>query len=852
MNMRPSTFRRDLCMISPNGPPVLNRLTRATMSSNPPSKPLAWQPQRLKSALMQPSRQYFSRTLSLGVLTLLGACGGGGSSTSSTADYSVEARISGLDGTGLVLKMNGERVTVNTNGVVSFSTRLPYGSTYSVTVEANPSRPAQSCVIPGTNGLGTVGKADVSIGVTCTTEGTAQPSTQVSIDAALQPEVASLIRTIVSPVHAAQTGQWVEIPTDSPSGHSVIMALDQHGSIILGAVTKSAYTELSARSTLLTLIILAMGDTSSQKNLSSVLRQIEEDPAFPSLANEVTSTLKLGLSPTDNEALLHHALSIATRIAREEEQAEAATAQMGAIASNYLSHPFVLTYDTLLGGTALSIGNGGKISNLTPLNWSISTKNSIGSDLQTNDRIDPYSIESVPVDYQGTTLTFKQTPETRVIAATEIVAGAVEGALSFVSPTSCSGNLVQIAVTEAISSRGSFATTPDSFWISLESIMTDPQTWVAIGDACARGELQKISKAISSYLGKISKIKGAYDLGKAALTGMYLNEFWDRGGTPFGICFTKSGEVTNCLRTLELSPPLLKIAAGGGKGVLEFNAIDVTGKSAPIPAGVKCETSAPAGVLTLDSEACEITVSFNMFTAGGPYKIDARDAATGLQAQATVNVVIPSIFPEFAVLEIGDVVALNFVDPDGEPIEMPIETTWAFLDPSGTGISFVGGSQGTLWGGAQKPGVVTVSARYPNGLEFSQATIEVIQPSGGEGDPDEPDLFVGSWIVQYVDSVTDGREFCGPESGSLVGQITKADVGTYTFSVAGQQIGLSGSGNNLSGSASFSYPEDGGITSGSMSFSLTPSSLSGSGTWSWRNATNTMSCSGTTRYSGSR
>lgn len=99
---------------------------------------------------------------------LLTACGGGGSSTpssSATTTYFIGGSVSGLTGTGLVLRNNGgDNLSITTNGAGTFATKLASGSTYSVTVMTQPT--GQTCTV--TNGNGAVNNADVTnIGISC-------------------------------------------------------------------------------------------------------------------------------------------------------------------------------------------------------------------------------------------------------------------------------------------------------------------------------------------------------------------------------------------------------------------------------------------------------------------------------------------------------------------------------------------------------------------------------------------------------------------------------------------------------------------------------------------------------------
>ena len=84
------------------------------------------------------------------------------------ANYTVGGTVTGLAGTGLVLRDNGgDDLVVAANGVIAFPTTIAGGATYSVTVFTQPTNPVQICVI--THGSGTMGSSDVTnVAVSCT------------------------------------------------------------------------------------------------------------------------------------------------------------------------------------------------------------------------------------------------------------------------------------------------------------------------------------------------------------------------------------------------------------------------------------------------------------------------------------------------------------------------------------------------------------------------------------------------------------------------------------------------------------------------------------------------------------
>ncbi|WP_343791697.1 hypothetical protein, partial [Dokdonella soli] len=86
-----------------------------------------------------------------------------------TPTYTVGGNVSGLAGSGLVLMLNGSAsLPASANGAFTFPSGLTSGTAYAVTVGAQPSAPAQTCMVA--NGSGTIASANASnVAVTCTT-----------------------------------------------------------------------------------------------------------------------------------------------------------------------------------------------------------------------------------------------------------------------------------------------------------------------------------------------------------------------------------------------------------------------------------------------------------------------------------------------------------------------------------------------------------------------------------------------------------------------------------------------------------------------------------------------------------
>jgi large repetitive protein len=88
--------------------------------------------------------------------------------TCTTTTYTIGGTISGLSGSGLVLQDNGGNNLAVASGATAFafSTPIPAGGSYNVTVLTQPSTPTQTCVV--TNNSGTANANVTNVQVTCT------------------------------------------------------------------------------------------------------------------------------------------------------------------------------------------------------------------------------------------------------------------------------------------------------------------------------------------------------------------------------------------------------------------------------------------------------------------------------------------------------------------------------------------------------------------------------------------------------------------------------------------------------------------------------------------------------------
>jgi alpha-tubulin suppressor-like RCC1 family protein len=84
--------------------------------------------------------------------------------------FTVSGTVSGLAGTGLVLQDNsGDNLPISKNGIFTFPTPIPSGSSFSVTAFSQPVSPTQNCVVTGGGGTATANITGILVNCTTST-----------------------------------------------------------------------------------------------------------------------------------------------------------------------------------------------------------------------------------------------------------------------------------------------------------------------------------------------------------------------------------------------------------------------------------------------------------------------------------------------------------------------------------------------------------------------------------------------------------------------------------------------------------------------------------------------------------
>jgi hypothetical protein len=88
--------------------------------------------------------------------------------TCTTNEYVINVGVAGLAGTGLILQNNsGDDLPILADGTVAFTTPVPSGGGFAVTVANQPTNLSQTCTV--TDGSGTISNDNVTAQITCST-----------------------------------------------------------------------------------------------------------------------------------------------------------------------------------------------------------------------------------------------------------------------------------------------------------------------------------------------------------------------------------------------------------------------------------------------------------------------------------------------------------------------------------------------------------------------------------------------------------------------------------------------------------------------------------------------------------
>lgn len=135
-------------------------------------------PFTFKTPVTGPTDAYAVTVLNqpVGPLQICTVANGSGTATANVTNvavscvlaYTIGGTVTGVVGTGLILQNTGvEQLPITTNGEFTFVTPVPTGFAYTVTIFAQPTNPAQTCVVTPGTGSGTATANVTTVAITC-------------------------------------------------------------------------------------------------------------------------------------------------------------------------------------------------------------------------------------------------------------------------------------------------------------------------------------------------------------------------------------------------------------------------------------------------------------------------------------------------------------------------------------------------------------------------------------------------------------------------------------------------------------------------------------------------------------
>ena len=703
----------------------------------------------------------------------LTACGGGGGDNASPATpttYSVIANVSGLSGSGLVLNLgNGATINVGSNGQMTLASGLANGAAYSVSVASAPTNPSETCTV--SNDTGTVKGSDVSVGVTCTTLGTLPASTMTTIDPLLPASVATSVQQALSPSGGGTVGSWLPISTASSSGQSLVLALDSSGNILLASIVTTDQTTLSADSTALALVRIAIGDIPTAQTGAALDAAIRANTSYPSLVTAVQNALVAGGSPATNLAVLQAVSSVMVPMATLVTAVTTRHSSVKSVATPVATAPLpsTLVTDSLLGLLPVQITQDGAnfpfnhitLSDSMPIPWYVTSTSVTGVSLGGGELLSGRSGLLTPGTVQvaassaGFNLTVAQNLNTEISIGADLITGTIQAVWGFVSAPSCNWQLVKSAVGGALTGILS----ADDGWVAfLDGLATfdnSPNLSKVLAKCVtSSAAIAALAAPVDNYFGALSKIKTAVNALSVVVEYQYASQYWGTSQT-FGVCEQANGAVVNCAARYGFAPASI-VMAPGATYTPNITAYDGNGSLTGIPSGLIWTSSNPLAVATDQSTGTLIANASNATSVGGPYTITVSDQELAASGTYSVTVVVPTISPSNATVYIGGgpsgggVLTLNLTGPSS--IILPNGISWTSDDPSDlylTPVTALTNTARATWQAISSnvPGTVHISATDSSGNTYGPVTVTVAaapdailtasfvyQPTAGGGD----------------------------------------------------------------------------------------------------------------------
>ena len=749
-----------------------------------------------------------SRLILLSFAVGLTACGGGGGSdggsgggTQPPTSFNVTTSLSGTG-----------------SGTISPTSRtVAQGSTGSFAVS-----PASGSTIASVTGCGgtlsgstyTTGPITANCTVTVSfTENDASPppevlDTLVTVDPSVSSVSVASIVEVISPIGTGSLETQVPIATNTPTGQSLVLAVNRDDQIVLAAIVDSRETELSAVSTALALVRIAVGELPPgivAADFDGVIRAL---PDFGHLVSIISEALERGEAPSTNPAVLDRIADVFRAMTNEPSLTGSAVelSTQGIWDSPVPEVPYELVSDPGPSGLlSLRITSSSPgwitLSNRMPIPWVVSTFTALrdSPEQQIESRIIAPSLLGstiVTSSTYGFNLTVGQSPESRVWMARSLMLRTVKFGLSLVTPSNCA-DATLLAGLDAYVETQSDGSWGD--WLAYFDAFFSAQNLSSLLAKCpGPGLVSDFFKAMSPYLNALKITNGVFQGTGLAFEFTYAREFWNPADKKFGVCVSAQGAVVRCAAEYEFIFPSGSIfeadkscnagisMAPGASVTPRIIGRDAAGDPTLVPSGLIYSSDKPEVVL-VDRDTGTMTAKI----VGESAVVTVTDLTSSPMAQGscTVRVIVPRVSPSSATLKMPPADAADrrqtfrLTDEEGAEVLTPPGVIWQ-ASPIGQQSIFpftpLVNTNVTTWLTTDESvaGVVTVEALDPfSELPYGYAQVEVVSAQS------QSSFFSGQYFIEECEAPdtagSSGLATCGyaiHASGSALG-------GTISFKV---------------------------------------------------------------------
>ncbi|MGA8939627.1 MAG: hypothetical protein WB439_10720, partial [Acidobacteriaceae bacterium] len=597
------------------------------------------------------------------LLSIIASCGG-----HTTATYPISASVNGVVGTLVLTDGMGSPLTVQNDGQSSFSTNLPNGYAYTISVETAPQ--GQHCVV--SNASGTIQNAGVNVSVSCATTGTA-----TSLDTALPSSLASAITQVVTPFGSASLDSTVPVDLSGSAGVTIAIGFDANQQIRVAALVSSPQTEFTADSTALALARLASADVDTNQSEKTIESELRASASYASLASAIQTDLQNGSIAMSDSAVVKNLAAVVADAIPKIASASKRPASKAVVTPEVSALPYTILSGfqiTSLGAQDIGLDNG------TRLPWDVSTSVSTAAILIPSETPLTY----VPMGNSPFNVTITQDATAKGELAHELATDVIKGVMLFM-PSSCTGAVIgQIneGLQESVaSSAQSFQEFQSDWKGSISKVDVAALVKQCVPSSAASLVSEDLTLLLEAAGSVIDDVAGIGEIIGAASAVAQLNaagQYWGQSFTA-GVCATYDYQIQSCTASFTASPATLTMAPGATEAVTyassppgsasaaiaSFSAFDSTGAPTVTPADLEFESDNSDVSVTASNDGYPYPPSFSILavntTAGLSATISITDPSTGAaSAPLSVSVIDPLITPDTQTVVSGTQQTVSF------------------------------------------------------------------------------------------------------------------------------------------------------------------------------------------------